>query len=93
VYRTLFAPVADTVQEGHEAAVMQVEGILDLLGDARVNKYLVYGILETVVVRLVPEMQVKTPAELLEERGVNVEGVEEGEGEDTWDRVVERNGG
>ena len=76
VYRTLFAPEAVNADEADEQSREQVEDILDLFGDARINKYLIYGILETIIVRLVPEMESKTPSELLTERGVVVGGEE-----------------
>ena len=48
----------------------QVEEMLDVFGNAYMNKHLVYNILELVLVRLVPEIGAMTPAELLAERGV-----------------------
>ena len=57
--------------------IRQVEEILDVFGDAYLNKHLVYSILELVIVRLVPELGESTPSELLSERGVVLaEGVE-----------------
>jgi hypothetical protein len=43
-------------------------GILDVFSDAYCNKHLVYGILELVVVRLLPEMKEKGVLELWGER-------------------------
>lgn len=57
-------------QEGEEDMIKQVEDILDVFGNAYMNKHLVYNVLELVVVRLVPEMMDSTPSELLGERGV-----------------------
>ncbi|ETN45789.1 uncharacterized protein HMPREF1541_09622 [Cyphellophora europaea CBS 101466] len=74
VSRKLFAPQAHSAVEAYEVAVEQVEAILDLLGDRKINKYLIYGILECIVTRLVPEILEKTPGELLEERGVVWDG-------------------
>jgi hypothetical protein len=51
----------------------------------RLNKYLIYGILECIVVRLVPEMAAKTPSELLAERGVAVD-------EEAAEELVQANG-
>ena len=48
-------------------------GILDVFGDAYGNKHLVYGMLELILVRLLPEMTEKGVLELLAER-VPVEG-------------------
>lgn len=57
--------------------IRQVEEILDVFGDAYLNKHLVYNILELVIVRLVPELGESTPSELLSERGVAlVEGIQ-----------------
>ncbi|KAI1628609.1 hypothetical protein EDD37DRAFT_603530 [Exophiala viscosa] len=63
------------------------ESMLSWTSDVEMNKYLVYSILEHVLVRLVPEMQHKTPSELLAERGVLVCGDAAGE-----DVVVTING-
>ena len=51
----------------------EIEAILETVGDRRMNKYLIYGILESIVVKLVPEMLEKTPVQLLAERGVVLE--------------------
>jgi len=56
--------------EESEEMSCQVEEILDVFGNAYMNKHLVYNILELVVVRLVPELGEKTTGELLAERGV-----------------------
>jgi hypothetical protein len=48
-------------------------GILDVFSDAYCNKHLVYGILELVVVRLLPEMKEKGVLELWGERISSVE--------------------
>jgi hypothetical protein len=48
-----------------------VEDILDVFGDARLNKYWIYGIIELIIVRLCPEMLIKTPTELMADRGVD----------------------
>lgn len=55
------------------------ERILGWTDDVELNKYLVYAILEHLVVKLVPEMRNKTTSELLAERGVVSVGEWEGE--------------
>lgn len=64
-------------EEGDELSLAHVEEILDVFGDERLNKYLIYGILECIVVRLVPELAEMTPSELLAERGIVVGDQEE----------------
>jgi hypothetical protein len=67
VARTFFA------LESEEAREEEVEeDLLGFIGDVHLNKYLVYGILETVLVKLCPEMKGKTPSELLADRGITV---------------------
>jgi hypothetical protein len=66
-------------KEGENEMIEQVEQILDVFGDAYLNKHLVYHILELVIVRLVPELRESTPSQLLSERGVLLaEGTEKG---------------
>lgn len=67
----------DSDKDGEDEMIRQVEEILDVFGDAYLNKHLVYNILELVIVRLVPELGESTPSELLSERGVAlVEGIQ-----------------
>jgi hypothetical protein len=67
----------DSDKDGEDEMIRQVEEILDVFGDAYLNKHLVYNILELVIVRLVPELGESTPSELLSERGVTlVEGIQ-----------------
>lgn len=56
--------------QGHndEEMVDEVEGLLMVLSDEYCNKHLVYGILELVLVRLMPELAEKGVVELMEER-------------------------
>jgi len=54
--------------------VAEIEEILDVFGNTQMNKYLVYGTIELVVLRLVPEMEEKVWSELLAERGIVVPG-------------------
>lgn len=52
-----------------EPVLAEIEhGILDVFGDAYCNKHLVYGLLELVLVRLLPELAEKGVTELWEER-------------------------
>jgi hypothetical protein len=60
----------DSDKEGENEMIEQAEQILDVFGDAYLNKHLVYNILELVIVRLVPELGESTPSQLLSERGV-----------------------
>jgi hypothetical protein len=60
--------------EETEEMISQVEEILDVFGNAYLNKHLIYNVLELVLVRLAPEMAEKTTGELLAERGVVVGG-------------------
>jgi hypothetical protein len=49
------------------------DDLLEPFGDPNMNKHLIYGILELLLVRLVPELAENTPGELLAERGVQVD--------------------
>ncbi len=53
---------------GIERRVREVEGVLDVFGDSYCNKHLLYGVVELVIVRLIPEMAEKGVEELLQER-------------------------
>ena len=44
------------------------ERMLDVFGDAYMNKHLIYAILEAVLLKVVPELAESTPNELLKER-------------------------
>ena len=55
-----------------EEMLVQIEDMLDVFGDAYLNRHLVYNVLELVIARLVPEMGELTPSELLKERGVGL---------------------
>ena len=48
-----------------EKMVAEVEGILDVFGDSYMNKHLVFGIVELVLVRLVPELGENGVGELM----------------------------
>jgi hypothetical protein len=51
-----------------EAQMQEIEGWLDVLGDAYMNKHLLFALLELFVVRLMPELAERGPGELLAER-------------------------
>lgn len=53
---------------GNERRVAQVEEVLDLFGDSYANKHLVYGVVELILVRLMPELAEKGVTALLDER-------------------------
>ena len=54
--------------------------MLDVFGDAELNRYWIYGLLELFLVRLAPELADRSWSELMRERGVEVDVVEEGDG-------------
>lgn len=60
-------------EEDEEAVlIVAIENeLLGLLADEYCNKHLVYSIIETVLVRLVPELAERSVGELLEDRGVS----------------------
>ena len=45
-----------------------MEEVLNAFGDSYCNKHLLYGVVELIVVRLMPELAEKGVEELLEER-------------------------
>jgi hypothetical protein len=49
-------------------ALDELEGLLMILSDEYCNKHLMYGILELLLVRLMPELSDKGVVELLDER-------------------------
>jgi hypothetical protein len=53
---------------GIDRRVMEVEEVLDVFGDSYCNKHLLYGLVELIIVRLIPEMAEKGVEELLHER-------------------------
>ncbi|OIW34087.1 PXA domain-containing protein, partial [Coniochaeta ligniaria NRRL 30616] len=56
-------------QRSEERILGEIEtGVLDVFGDAYCNKHLVYGIVELVLVRLMPELAERGVIELWEER-------------------------
>lgn len=54
--------------EGDEKLIDEIEEMLGLLGDAYLNKHLIYNLIELVIVRLLPEMGEKGVNELMKER-------------------------
>jgi len=55
--------------EDEEAILEEIErGILDVFSDAYCNKHLVYGIVELILLRLLPELGEKGVSELWSER-------------------------
>ncbi|KAH6653909.1 hypothetical protein BKA67DRAFT_264129 [Truncatella angustata] len=62
-------PSSSTSDEEEDRILSEIEtGILDLFSDAYCNKHLVYGMLELILVRLMPELADKGIIELWEER-------------------------
>lgn len=53
---------------GIERRILEVEEGLNVFDDAYCNKHFLYGLVELVIVRLIPEMAEKGVADLLEER-------------------------
>lgn len=66
--RTSTAKAGDGVDDEEDVLVSEVEDVLGVLGDAYLNKHLVYNIIELIVVRLLPEMGEKGVQELMKER-------------------------
>ncbi|KAI1335486.1 PXA domain-containing protein [Xylariaceae sp. FL0016] len=57
------------MDQDHERMLSEIEsGILDVFSDTYCNKHLIYGILELVLVRLIPELAERGVGELWEER-------------------------
>lgn len=55
-------------EDDEEDMIDEVEGILMVLSDEYCNKHLMYGVLELVLVRLMPELAARGVEELWEER-------------------------
>ncbi|OWO98516.1 hypothetical protein B2J93_2251 [Marssonina coronariae] len=53
---------------GVERRVQEVEEVLNVFDDSYCNKHLLYGVVELILVRLLPELAEKGVEELLEER-------------------------
>jgi hypothetical protein len=54
--------------DGRERRVAEVEELLNIFDDNYCNKHLLYGAVELILVRLMPELAEKGVEELLEER-------------------------
>jgi len=52
----------------NEVRVQEVEEALDIFGDSYLNKHLLYGVVELILVRLLPELGERGVEELLAER-------------------------
>lgn len=62
-------------EEEEEEMLTQIEeDILDVFADVYMNKHLVFGVMELVVVRLVPELGERGWEDLMGERGVVMAG-------------------
>jgi len=63
-------PLCQEEQEDDDEAILEEieRGILDVFGDAYSNKHLVYGIVELILVRILPELAEKGATELWAER-------------------------
>lgn len=53
---------------GIDRRVIEMEDVLDVFGDSYCNKHLLYGVVELIIVRLIPELAEKGVEELLQER-------------------------
>jgi hypothetical protein len=70
---TILSSIPEKVQDiyfgpGLEKRTKEVEDVLDCFGDSYCNKHLLYGIVELIIVRLMPELGEKGVEALLEER-------------------------
>jgi len=70
---TLLALIPTGVQDvyfgpGIERRVKEVEDVLNVFDDAYCNRHLLYGVVELILVRLLPELAEKGVQELLDER-------------------------
>jgi hypothetical protein len=81
VSRTFFA------SSDPEEWIVEIEDILDCFSNKQMNKHLVYGIIELILLRLIPELGEKTPKELLVDRigEEKVLGVEVSEENSAWE--------
>jgi len=53
---------------GIERRTREVEDVLEVFSDRYCNKHLLYGVVELIIVRLIPEIAERGVEELLEER-------------------------
>ncbi|KAF4121224.1 hypothetical protein GMORB2_2186 [Geosmithia morbida] len=54
--------------EDESRMIDEMDGLLDVLSDEYCNKHLLYGILELILVRLIPELSDKSVQDLLDDR-------------------------
>jgi hypothetical protein len=67
--KPVVAEALDEEQQEEERILTEIEeGILDVFSDEYCNRHFLYGVLELVLVRLMPELSEKGIAELWEER-------------------------
>lgn len=66
------SPVSTPSGDTEELLLLEAieNDILDLFADEYCNKHLIYSIIETVLVKLLPELSERSVAELMEDRGV-----------------------
>jgi hypothetical protein len=73
VARSFFAIQGRDDEEEREVIGKEIEErLLGWTEDAELNKYLIYAVLEHIILRIVPELKDKTASELLAERGVDL---------------------
>jgi hypothetical protein len=53
---------------GRDRRLLEVEELLNIFSDKYCNKHLIYGIVELIIIRLIPEMAEKGVTELLADR-------------------------
>ncbi|KIX02004.1 uncharacterized protein Z518_07943 [Rhinocladiella mackenziei CBS 650.93] len=81
VARIFFAISGDNDAQANEEIISEIEeAMLGWTDDAELNRYLIYAILEHVLLKLVPEIKDETTSELLAERGVLLSGNQDGDG-------------
>lgn len=61
----------DGADDDEDRYVRNIDDLLDLFADEYCNKHLVYAIIETVLVRVLPELGERSVRELMEDRGVS----------------------
>jgi hypothetical protein len=58
----------ETVEMWREYMIAEIEAVLDIFGDAYMNKHPIFGIVELLIVRLLSEMADMSVRELMETR-------------------------
>lgn len=59
---------AKTELSKEERHIREVEDVLNVFGDVYCNKHLLYGVVEMIIMRIIPELGEKGVQELLDER-------------------------